>query len=300
MESPGWGTILSHTAFEPHWLLLLAAASAGYAYLYRRGHRVPVRSPHSRWRLTAFYAGIASTWLATVSPIEHYGNEILWVNFLGFVLLCMVAAPLFILAQPLTLAFRMASPARSRTLRSVYRSWPVAVLTNPIVAWLLFAIVTYAWQFSDLTVYAAKHAAIRDLQQFSLLLVGLAFWTPALCSDPLRWRMNYPLRALYIVVEMAHKALFGALFLALKTPFHDYFAESVPAWGPTPMEDQRAAILILIASNLIFIVAFAGIAAGWVRYEARQTRRIDRRLALEREALARRKAAIDKVFTRGV
>src|SRR5438045_6998825 len=28
---------------------------------------------------------------------------------------------------------------------------------------------------------------------------------PIFCADPLRWRMAYPLRALYVFVEMTHK-----------------------------------------------------------------------------------------------
>nr|WP_133117634.1 cytochrome c oxidase assembly protein [Tepidiforma thermophila] len=94
-------------------------------------------------------------------------------------------AALLLLGAPLTLAFRVASPAGRRRLRALYRSRLAAVLTFPVFTWLLFAVLTYLWQFTRLTDLAAEHGLLRDFQLASLLLTGLLFWMPALAIDPL-------------------------------------------------------------------------------------------------------------------
>jgi putative membrane protein len=240
-------------------------------------------------------------WLAVQGPLEHYGNQLLWANFTSFLLVTMVAAPLFVLATPLTLAFRVTGPAGRARLRRFYRGIPMSWLTFPVVAWLAFAVVTYVWQFTALTSIAAQNAAVRDIQMLSLLLVGLLFWYPAFAVDPIRWRLAYPLRGLYVLLELTHKGLFGGMFLSMETPFHGYFAENLPAWGPTAMHDQRLAILVLwLGGNLIFVAALISIAVGWSRYEARNSRRIDRRLERERAAQRRHREALEQVFQRPV
>ena len=159
--------------------------------------------------------------------------------------------------------------------------------------------VTYAWQFTGLTEEAAANVFVRDAQQLSLLAVSLLFWWPALCADPVAWRMNHPLRVLYVAVEMTHKGLFGGMFLSLNTPVHETLAANLPAWAPSAMMDQRLAILVLwVGGSLVFLVALAAIAVSWVRYEARQSARVDRRLDALREARRQRARALGSVAER--
>lgn len=298
-RAPGVAEVLSHWSWDLPWLGLAALAAGAYLHAWRRSRRHG--SPHPAWRAWSFLAGVGILLIAVVSPIEHYGNILLWMNFTGFLLITMIAPPLIVLGAPLTLAFRVARPARRRLLRGLYRGPAMAAITFPVVTWLGFAVVTYAWQFTALMDQAASNAFLRDLQQATLLLVGLLFWAPALAADPLRWRMAYPLRALYVAVEMAHKALFGGMFLSMNSPMHDRFAANAPAWAPSAITDQRMAILVLwLGGNLVFIAALAGLLMGWVRYEQRNQHRTDWRLRLQREAAERRREAMEQVFTRPV
>jgi putative membrane protein len=300
-DAPGPSELLSTWAFDVPWIAALLAAAFLYLHAYRTHLRATPRVGHSPLKAVSFIAGLALVAVATLSPLEHYGNQVLWVNFLGFLVLTMLAAPLLVLGSPLTLAFRVSGESRRRLLRAAYRSKPVGVLTNPVVAWLLFAVVTYIWQFSSLTEVAARNVFLRDLQQITLLLVALCFWTPALAADPLRWRMPHPLRALYVFLEMTHKALFGGMFLSMNSTFHAHFEAHAPAWAPDAITDQRIAILILwIGGSAIFLVALMGIVVRWMGYEDRLQTRIDRRLRLQREAAERRRAALEQVFDRPI
>jgi putative membrane protein len=299
-QAPAVAEVFGHFALDVPWIALLALASFAFVPAYRKTQASSGRSGHPRWKLVAFHAGLFTLAAAVLSPLEYYGNQLLWVNFSGFLVLTMIAAPLILLGSPLTLAFRVAGPAGRRRLRRLYRSRVLAAATFPVVAWLAFAVVTYAWQFTGLTDRAAENVIVRDIQQATLLLVALCFWTPALVADPVRWRMPHPMRALYVFVEMTHKGLFGGMFLSMQTPFHDGFAQRIPAWaGLMPIEDQRIGIVILwIGGNMVFVAAFAGIILRWVQYEKRNSHRTDWRLALQREARRKRDGAMEQVFRR--
>jgi cytochrome c oxidase assembly factor CtaG len=218
-------------------------------------------------------AALGVVFVAVCSPIDHYGRDILWVDFTGFLLLTMIAPPMLLLGAPLTLAFRASGKTGRKHLRRLYRCRFVAIVTFPVATWLLFAVATYLWQFTDLTDMAARHQSLRYLQQSSLLAVGLLFWNPAVAADPLRWRLPYPLRSLYVLVEMTHKGLFGGMFLSMTSVVHSDLAARAPAWAPAPLTDQRLAILIL-----------------WIGGNLRR----------EAEARAKRRAALDQVFQKPV
>ena len=294
--APGFAEVMAQFALDAPWygLLLLAGAFYGVAWLRVRSERprVPPRGP----RLAAFMLGLALIFVATQSPLEHYGNQLLWVDFGGMLLLTMIAPPLLLLGSPLTLAFRASGPRGRVRLRRFYRGRTMRIVAMPIASWLIFAVVTYAWQFTSLTEEAAANVFVRDVQQLSLLAVSLLFWWPALCADPVAWRMNHPLRVLYVAVEMTHKGLFGGMFLSLNTPVHETLAANLPAWAPSAMMDQRLAILVLwVGGSLVFLVALAAIAVSWIRYEARQSARVDRRLDALREARRQRARALGSV-----
>ena len=290
--APDLAAIVARFAFDPLWdAALLAAAALYLAALWR----VRARPADAR-RAGAFLLGLALVFAATQSPLEHYGTRLLWADFAGMLLLTMVAPPLLLLGAPLTLAFRASGPRGRARLRRFYRGRAMRVVAMPLVSWLLFAAVTYAWQFTALTEVAARNVFARDLQQLSLLAVALLFWWPALCADPAPWRMNHPLRLLYVAVEMTHKGLFGGMFLSLNTPVHESFAAAAPAWSVSAMADQRLAILVLwVGGSLVFLAALAFIALDWARHETRRARRVDRRLDAERRARRLRERAFERL-----
>ncbi len=297
--APGFAEVMGQFAFDAPWYGLLLLAAAFYAVAWLRVRADRPRVPPGWRRMGAFMLGLLLVFVATQSPLEHYGNQLLWADFGGMLLLTMIAPPLLLLGSPLILAFRVSGPRGRARLRRLYRGRTARIVAMPIASWLAFAVVTYAWQFTALTEEAAANVFVRDVQQLSLLAVSLLFWWPALCADPVPWRMSHPLRVLYVAVEMTHKALFGAMFLSLNTPIHETFAANAPAWAPSAMTDQGVAILVLwVGGSLVFLAALVAIAVGWIRYEARQSRRIDRRLEAEREARRRRARALGGAFER--
>ncbi|MEO9255225.1 MAG: cytochrome c oxidase assembly protein, partial [Tepidiformaceae bacterium] len=166
-SAPGITEILRHFSFDIPWLLVIIVPTALYLMgVYKLNAQKP-RVPHPWWKTALFLTGMLVLALSVLSPIEYYGNQLLSLNFFGFLLITMVAPPLILLGSPLTLAFRVSSKANRRRLRISYRSQVVRLLTFPVVAGLLFASVTYLWQFSGLTDTGTHNDVVRDVQQFT-------------------------------------------------------------------------------------------------------------------------------------
>ena len=293
--------MLSHWRFDPFWIILLLAAGWWYVSSLRKLEATNPRVPHPRWKMWSFLFSLVLIAIATMSPLQHYGNVFLSVTFIGFLVISMVAPIFFLIASPLTLAFRVSGkPARAR-LRWLYRNRVSTIISYPLFSWLAFAIVTYLWQFSKLTEWAIENGAVRDIELLTLFFVGILFYLPALCADPVRWRMIFPLRIFYVFVEVAHKALFGGMFTAMSSVFHPQMAAAMPDWGPSALFDQRLGVLLVSAvGNGIFITVIAFLVWRWVPYEARISARIDKRLEKERLAETRKQAAMEQIFRRGV
>lgn len=299
--TPGLSEILTHFTFDVPWIVVIGVSAVLYLRATRQLAATNPRVPHPRWKTACFLGGLFMVGLAVLSPVDYYAKQMLWVNFLSLLILTMYAGPLLVLGSPLTLAFRVSTPPGRRRLRQFYRCNVIRLLTFPVVSGLLFATVTYIWQFSDLTDLATRNALAHYLQNATLLLVGLIFWVPALCADPVRWRVGYPLRALYVFTEMTHKALFAAMFLGMSTPVHGYIASNLPPYAPPPMTDQRAAIILLWGGgNLVFMPVLGGIVVRWMQYETRSTARVDKRLAKANEAARRKRAAMEQIFQKNV
>src|SRR5688500_17201196 len=112
MESaPGFNEVIRQWSVDPVWMALGTLALLAYGVGFRRARSVGFR--HPGWCFAMCGSGVLLTVIGSLSPIEHYSRQLLWVDFAGFLLLTMIVPPLFLLGAPLTLAFR-ASGGRGR------------------------------------------------------------------------------------------------------------------------------------------------------------------------------------------
>jgi putative membrane protein len=265
--------------FEP--IVAGGVAVAALAYLAAVG-RVNARHPLNRlpiWRSAAFLAGLMVIVLALVSPIEAYEGSLFWVHMLQHMLLQLVAAPLLLLGAPVTLALRVARPRVRRGILAILQSRPVHVISHPIAAWLLFAIVNWGWHFSPLYDQALENRALHDLQHATFLAAALLFWWPVVAADPGRRRLPHPVRLLYVFLAMPQNSFLGVALMSAVAPLYPHYVSNLRAWGPTPLADQQlGGVLMWVGGDLAFLVAMVVVVAAWMRYEDRRTARLDARL----------------------
>ena len=200
------------------------------------------------------------------------------------VLLMLVAAPLLALAAPVTLVLRVSSPeTRRRWLLPLLHSRVVRFLAHPVVAWVIFAAMMWATHFSPLFNASLEDPLVHDLEHVLFLAGALLFWWPAVALDPAPWRMSHPARIGYLFTQMTQNTFLAVVILNATTVA---LSRTTRRWsgrgGSTALEDQRlAAGIMWIAGDAIFLTAILAVVAGWMRAEARDEAREDRRAGEE-------------------
>jgi putative membrane protein len=284
--------LLFEWRFEPAVLAGVAVAGGAWLWLRRRVERRHPAHPPSRWRDAAFLGGLATLLLALTSPIEAYEGSLFSVHMLQHMLLELVAAPLLLLGAPATLALRAASPSARRILLAVLHSRLAAVVSFPLLAWVLFAAVNWGWHFSSLYNDALEIPWLHDIQHLTFLAAGLLFWWPVVGLDPSRWRLPHPVRLFYLFLAMPQNSFLGVALMSAPASLYPHYVTNVRSWGPTPAVDQNVGgMLMWVGGDVVFLLAMGLVVAAWVRAEDRRAAREDAR---EDARLARARRPADE------
>jgi putative copper resistance protein D len=264
--------------------VLLAALAFGWAR--RRVNRRHPARPVSLWRLVSWLAGLGAIVVALASPVEAYDTTLFSAHMIQHLLLTMVAAPLLVLAAPITLLLRVSTPdARRRWILPVLHSRIVRVLSHPIVAWGLFAAVMWLTHFSPLFDAALEDETLHRLEHALYLGSALLFWWPVVGADPSPHRLGYPARLFYLALGMPLSSFLGLVIYSAQTVLYPHYLTLERAWGPSPLDDQRLAGGIMwVVGDAAFVLALVLVVAAWLRHEERANLLEDARLARRRAA----------------
>jgi putative copper resistance protein D len=280
---PDASNLLLGWTFEPLPTLAIAIAIGWWWWAVRRVDAAHPNNPVPTRRSIAFGLAMLALAVALLSGIDTYDTTLFSVHMVQHILLMMIAAPLIALAAPITLLLRVASPGtRQRWILPVLHSRIVRFLAFPVVAWLVFAIVMWGSHFTALFDAALEDPLIHDLEHVIFLSAGLLFWWPAVALDPAPWRMSHPVRALYLFLQMPQNTFLAVVILGASAPLYPHYASLTASWLPDPLADQLlAAGIMWLVGDLVFLTAILAVIYGWMRAEARDTDRADRRAAVE-------------------
>ena len=240
-----------------------AAAAAywlGVTRLARRGRE------WSRARSASFAGGIAVIVVALCSGIAHFDDSVFTLHVVQHLLLSMVAPPLLALGAPVTLALQAsARPTQTRIVR-VLHSGPAAVLTYPVVTWLLFSASLVALYATGLYPTSLRHPWLHDLVHIHFVVVGALFFWPIVGIDPSRWRLPHGARLLYVLLALPFHAIVGLTLVTASTPL----------WSAHTVTDQQTGGgVMMLFGDLITLVVFAVVFAQWAKADERAAARFD-------------------------
>ena len=285
--APTFPGVLLAWSFDP--LPIVGVGFAAMAYV-RAVREVNARHPHTRvppLRTTAFLGGLAAITLALQSPIDRYETALLSVHMVQHMLLQFVAAPLLLLAAPITLALRVSSGDARRQLLRLLHSRFTRVLTHPIVAWTAFVGVNWTWQFSPLYDLALESAIVHYLQHATYLASALLFWWPIAGVDPAPRKLAYPGRAAYLALAIPPISFLGVTLMSTNPSLYPHYVNLVRDWGPTVAEDLNIAGSLMWGMGAMALVpAVLLTVAAWMRAEERRTRRVEARPEVRAAAAA--------------
>ncbi len=282
-----WLDVLLAWSIEPHVILPLLGLWLIYRLAVQRVNAAHPGNPVPRFRVWSWNLGLGVLVLALCSPIATYDTTLFSVHMVQHILLTLVAAPLLALGAPITLLLRVSSSkTRQRWILPVLHSWPMRVISFPVVTWVLFAAVMWASHFSGLYDASLDNELIHIFEHALYLGVALLFWWPVVGADPSPWRMSHPARIGYLFLGMPQSSFLGLAIYSAPAVLYAHYATLQRSWGPTPLEDQQlAGVLMWVGGDAVFLIAMIAAVWVWLRAEEREGARLDAKL--DRDEAAR-------------
>lgn len=268
----------------------LLVFAVGWLLLVWRVRRLHPEHPVPLVRTAAFFSGLAAIAIALMSGIARYDTTLFSLHMVQHLLLMMVAAPLLALSAPVTQLLRAAPPEiRQGWIIPVLHSRLVEGLGHPVVAALTFTVVVWGSHFTALFELALENQGVHDLEHAAYLAAAILFWWPVIAADPARRRMPFPVRALYLLVQVPVNSFLGMAFVFAPAPLYAHYAALGSIYGTTALADQQLAGGIMwLVGDVVFLGGILGIIAAWMRHEERDAPAAERRFEAERLALSER------------
>jgi cytochrome c oxidase assembly factor CtaG len=236
----GWQTIVTVWQFAP--VVTAAAVVAGALYLWgvaRVGRRHPAR-PWPAWRTGMVLGGLAVVVLATESGIGVYEDLLFWDHMVQHLLLIMVAPPLLIFGEPLTLLMHASRNPLHTWVKRILRSRVTSFLTWPVFGCLAYAIAVLAAHLTSFANLVQTNEVARGAEHAMFLVVGYLFFLPVLGREPIHWRLTYPVRFVILVLIMPVDTFTGLMLGYGSAGSPGIPVGPRPAWAPAPLSDLHS------------------------------------------------------------
>ena len=233
----GWQAVVTVWQFAP----IVTAAVVILAGLYMWGvHRVARRHPARpwpAWRTGMFLGGLAVVVLATESGIGAYDDVLFWDHMVQHLMLIMVAPPLLIFSQPITLLMHASRNPLHSWVKRILRSRVASFLTWPVFGCVAYAVAVLGAHLTNFANLVQTNRVAHNAEHLLFLVVGYLFFLPILGREPIRWRLSYPVRFVILVLIMPVDTFTG-LMLGYGSPGAPGVPSGPqPAWAPPPVSD---------------------------------------------------------------
>lgn len=228
-----------------------------------------------RWEAGAFATGWMVLAISLMSPLHSLGSALFSAHMTQHELLISVAAPLLILGRPMIPFVWSFSPKWRRTLGgwtkplSVRGAWRFS--SRPSVAFSLHAMALWAWHLPGPYQATLSSEMMHSLQHVSFIATALLFWWAILSARGERRSRGSAL--IYLFLTLLQTGALGALLAFSPTLWYPAYAETTPAWGLTPLEDQQLGGLIMwIPGSVAYLAAGLWMFGGWLRESESRSR----------------------------
>jgi cytochrome c oxidase assembly factor CtaG len=267
----GWHAVVTRWEFAP----IVTAAVVAVAILYlwgawRVGRRHPAR-PWPWWRTALFLGGLGVVVLATESGIGAYDDVLFWDHMVQHLLLLMVAPPMLVVGQPVTLLLHASRNPLHTWAKRVVRSRVVAFLTWPPFGLAAYCATIVGTHLTSLTHEILENQTLHNLEHVLYLVVGYLFFLPLLGNEPIRWRISYPIRLLVLVLAMPVDTFTGLVLGYAGSGLRATVGPRPPG-APTPVEDVHwAGAVMWIGGDAIMLAFIMIIFWMWARDDRAST-----------------------------
>jgi putative membrane protein len=249
-----WPALLDGWSLDPPIAGVLFTAALLWAVAARRVRDARRPGAVSGLRTTLFLAGLGTIGVALQSPIDSYAADRFSVHMAQHLLLTLVAAPLLVLARPVTLVLQASSrETRRRRLLPLLHSRALAVLVAPPVAWCVFTLVTWLTHHPTLYELALRSEGFHALEHLAYLGSALLFWFAVAGVEPSPGRMGHAARLLALFLVMPQMTFLGVVIASATHALYPSYGT-----GATALADQRLAGTLMGAAGMFAVIPAIG------------------------------------------
>jgi cytochrome c oxidase assembly factor CtaG len=126
----------------------------------------------------------------------------------------------------------------------------------------------YLWHAPATFTAALENTWLHYLQHFSFFITAIFFWWPIIGPAPVRSKLGYGQRMVYMLLVVTPTAVLGAIFTLSRSVIFDTYLNSPMHWGMTPLEDQTmAGIILWVPGNSLYLTALTALFFTWASKE---------------------------------
>lgn len=240
-----------------------------------------------RWRpgrTICWVAGWMVFFWATSGSPGAYGDVLFSMHMLQHMTITTLVPVLLVLGAPVTLAFRAlrrrddGSRGPREWLLVAVQSWPMRLLSHPLIAAGLFVGSIFAFYYSGLFELSLSTHTGHLLMTAHFLISGYLLANVICGVDPGPKRPAYPFRVVLLMVTFAFHAFFSiSLMSSREILAEEWFSGLGRTWGAGLAEDQYLGASLGWAMGDLPLAVLAGaLVVAWVRDDQREARRLDR------------------------
>jgi len=264
----GWEAAVSRWQFAP--VVTGSVILAAGLYLWgaqRVARRHPAR-PWPAWRTAMFLGGLAVVVAAMQSGIGTYDDVLFWDHMVQHLMLIMIAPPLLIAGQPVTLLLHASRNPLHTWAKRFVRSPAVSFLTWPVLGFLGYGAAIAAAHLTDLANLVQTNETLHNAEHAAYLLIGYLFFLPILGNEPIRWRLSYPVRFVILVLVMPVDTFTGLVLGYGNAGTPGVAVGPRPAWAPGQVQDLHwGGALMWIGGDAIMFGLMMLVFLAWSRDE---------------------------------
>jgi putative copper resistance protein D len=241
MLSPfGFQAVFTHWQFAPVVTAATVLAAALYLWgVFRVARRHPAR-PWPAWRTGMFLGGLAVVVLALQSGIGVYDDTLFWDHMVQHLMLVMVAPPLLIFGQPITLLMHASRNPLHTWVKKIVRSRAASFLTWPAFGFAAYAAAIVVAHLTGLANFTATNEGAHETEHVAFLIIGYLFFLPIIGSEPIKHKLSYPTKLILLFLVMPIDTFTGLVLTYGNRSTPGLVTGPRPAWAGTAVGDLHA------------------------------------------------------------
>jgi putative membrane protein len=211
---------------------------------------------YKRWllyRTISWGLGVLCIAAIVAGPIAKRAHADFSAHMIGHLLIGMVTPLLIVLSAPMTLLLRSLNVKVARQLSGVLKSFPIRVLSNPIVAsvlnvgglWILYTTDLYSAIHQNIVLYLFIHIHV--------FFAGYLFTASIIYIDPTPHRTNFIYRAIILVLTSASHGILSK-----------YIYTNPPSGVPIA-QAEKGAMLMYYGGDAVDIILIFILCLQWYK-----------------------------------